>query len=398
MRKTRFLLVSLAALMIATSAPAQDIAVKIGVLTDLSGPYADSAGRGSVLAAQLAVEDFSKQSQKLKVEVISADHQNKPDVASSISRRWLADGVNAFVDIAGSSSAFAVHELLRNANALALMSSAASSDLTGKACSPHSIHWTYDTWMLANGTGRAIVQAGGDSWFFISPDYTFGHILEAETAAVVKANGGRVLGAVKHPFPGRDFSSFILQAQASRAKVIAFSNSGHDMINAVRQWREFNGTQSAQSLAAIMLNIHDVHSLGLNASQGLMFASVFDWNLNEGTRKWSTRFEAKMGMKPSMMQAGSYSAVLHYLKAIEAAGTTNADAVAAKMKELPTDDALFGKGQVRADGRKIHDAYLFRVKKPADSKGPWDYFEVVSRIPASQAFRPLEQGGCPLVK
>lgn len=398
MRKTRLLLVSLAALMFATGTPARDIPVKIGVLTDLSGPYADSAGRGSVLAAQLAVEDFAKQSPGLKVEVVSADHQNKPDVASSISRRWLADGVNAFVDIAGSSSAFAVHELLRNANALALMSSAASSDLTGKACSPHSIHWTYDTWMLANGTGRAIVRAGGDSWFFISPDYTFGHILEAETAAVVKANGGRVLGAVKHPFPGRDFSSFILQAQASRAKVIALSNSGHDMINAVRQWREFNGTQSAQSVAAIMLNIHDVHSLGLDASQGLMFASVFDWNLNEGTRKWSSRFEAKMGTKPSMMQAGAYSAVLHYLKAIEAAGTTNADAVAAKMKELPTDDALFGKGQVRADGRKIHDAYLFRVKKPADSKGPWDYFEVVSRIPASQAFRPIEQGGCPLVK
>ena len=398
MKKTGFLLTSFAALLTAASASAQDIPVKIGVLTDLSGVYADASGPGSVFAAELAVEDFTRQSPGLNVEVISADHQNKGDVASSIARRWLDDDVNAIVDIAASSTAVAVHELLRDSNALALFSSAASSGLTGEDCSPHSVHWTYDTWMLAHGTGRAVLEAGGDSWFFIAPDYTFGHTLVEQTSAVVQENGGEVLGSVSHPFPGQDFSSFILQAQASGAKVIGLANSGQDMINAVRQAREFGVTQGGQSIAAIMLNIHDVHSLGLEASQGLLFASVFDWNLNEGTREWSARFEEKMGTKPSMMQAGVYSAVLHYLKSVEATGTTDADTVVTNMKDTPTDDPLFGKGRIRADGRKIHDAYLFKVKEPSASEGPWDYFEVVSTIPADLAFRPIEDGGCPLAQ
>jgi len=398
MNKAGSLLMSFAVLLTAASASAQEIPVKIGVLTDFSGVYADGAGLGSVFAAELAVADFTSQSKGLKVEVISADHQNKGDVASSIARRWLDDDVNVIVDIAASTTAFAVNELLRDANALALFSAAASSALTGESCSPHTIHWTYDTWMLAHGTGRAVLEAGGDTWFFIAADYTFGHTLVEETSAVVLENGGKVLGSVAHPFPGQDFSSFILQAQASGAKVIALANSGQDMINAVRQAREFGVTQGGQIIAAIMLNINDVHALGLEASQGLLFASVFDWNLNDGTREWSARFEEKMGKKPSMMQAGVYSAVLHYLKSVEATGSTDADVVVANMKETPTDDPLFGKGMIRADGRKIHDVYLLKVKEPSASKGPWDYFEVVSTIPADIAFRPMEEGGCPLVK
>jgi len=398
MKKTRFSLMSFAALLTAASASAQDIPVKIGVLTDFSGVYAESSGNGSVYAAELAVEDFNRQSPGLNVEVISADHQNKGDVASSIARRWLDDDVNAIVDIVASTTAFAVHELLRNSNALALFSSPASSDLTGKDCSPHSIHWTYDTWMLAHGTGRAVLEAGGDSWFFIGPDYTFGHTLVEQTSAVVQEGGGKVLGSVFHPFPGQDFSSFILQAQASGAKVIGLANSGQDMINAIRQAHEFGVTQGGQSIAAIMLNVLDVHALGIEAAQGLLFASVFDWNLNDGTREWSARFEEKMGIKPSMMQAGVYSAVLHYLKSVAATGTTDADKVVKSMKDTPTYDPLFGEGRIRADGRKIHDAYLLKVKEPSASKGPWDYFEVVSTIPGELAFRPIEDGGCPLVQ
>ena len=381
------------------TAAANEPTVKIGVLTDMSGVYSDIAGKGSMVAAQMAVEASGLKAKGVKIEVISADHQNKADVASAIARRWIdTEGVNVIVDVPTSSAATAVNEIARKSNAVVLFSGAASAELTGKSCSPHSIHWTYDTWMLAHGTGLAVLKNGGDSWFFISPDYAFGRALEAETASVVKANGGKVLGSVFHPFPGHDFSSFLLQGQASGAKIVAFGNSGGDLVNSIRQAREFGIPQGGQKLAGLLVNSQDVHAIGLEGAQGLMFASPFDWNLDDQTREWSARFEKRMGSKPTLFQAGVYSSVLHYLKAIEVLKSTDADSVVQKMKDTPTEDPLFGKGVVRVDGRKLHDVYLFRVKTPAESKQPWDYFQVVSVIPADQAFRPLADGGCPLVK
>ncbi|MBE0694956.1 MAG: ABC transporter substrate-binding protein [Aquamicrobium sp.] len=399
MKKTGFLLASLAASLMATSALAQDISVKIGVLNDRSGIYADLAGEGSVIAARMAVEDFGAAEKGIKVEIVSADHQNKPDVASTISRQWLdQDGVNAIVDVPTSSAALAVNEIVKEANAVFINSGAAASDLTGPACSPHTVHWTYDTWALANGTGSAMVQQGGDSWFFLTADYAFGHALERDTSAVVEKAGGTVVGAVRHPFPGTDFSSFLLQAQASGAKVIGLANAGGDTINSIKQAAEFGITQAGQALAGLLIFITDVHALGLETAQGLVLTESFYWDLNDQTREWTARFEALDGDKPTMVQAGVYAGVLHYLKAVEAAGTNEADAVVAKMKELPTDDPLFGQGQIRADGRKIHDVYLFRVKSPDQSTGAWDYYETLATIPADQAFRPLEEGNCPLVQ
>jgi len=399
MKNTGFLLASLAASLMATSALAQDISVKIGVLNDRSGIYADLAGEGSVIAARMAVEDFGAAEKGIKVEIVSADHQNKPDVASTISRQWLdQDGVNAIVDVPTSSAALAVNEIVKEANAVFINSGAAASDLTGPACSPHTVHWTYDTWALANGTGSAMVQQGGDSWFFLTADYAFGHALERDTSAVVEKAGGTVVGAVRHPFPGTDFSSFLLQAQASGAKVIGLANAGGDTINSIKQAAEFGITQAGQALAGLLIFITDVHALGLETAQGLVLTESFYWDLNDQTREWTARFEALDGDKPTMVQAGVYAGVLHYLKAVEAAGTNEADAVVAKMKELPTDDPLFGQGQIRADGRKIHDVYLFRVKSPDQSTGAWDYYETLATIPADQAFRPLEEGNCPLVQ
>ncbi|RIK85474.1 MAG: ABC transporter permease [Hyphomicrobiales bacterium] len=399
MTKTGFLLASLAASLMATSALAQDITVKIGVLNDRSGIYADLSGEGSVIAARMAAEDFGAAEKGIKVEIVSADHQNKPDVASTIARQWLdQDGVNAIVDVPTSSAALAVNEIIKDANALFINSGAASSDLTGPACSPHTVHWTYDTWALANGTGSAMVQQGGDSWFFLTADYAFGHALERDTAAVVEAAGGKVVGTVRHPFPGTDFSSFLLQAQASGAKVIGLANAGGDTINSIKQAAEFGITQAGQALAGLLIFITDVHALGLQTAQGLVLTESFYWDLNDGTREWSARFEAADGDKPTMVQAGVYAGVLHYLKAVEAAGTNEADAVIAKMKEMPTDDPLFGKGEIRADGRKVHDMYLFRVKSPEQSSGAWDYYETLATIPADKAFRPMADGNCPLVK
>jgi branched-chain amino acid transport system substrate-binding protein len=375
--------------------------VKIGVMNDMSGLYADIGGPGSVEAARMAVEDFMKTSKaKLKVEIVSADHQNKPDVGSNIARQWYdVDGVDAIADVPTSSVALAVNQVTRDKNKAFLVTGAASSDLTGKACSPNTVHWLYDTWMLANGTGSAIVKTGGDSWFFITADYAFGHALERDTAAVVKKNGGKVLGQVRHPLNTQDFSSFLLQAQASKAKIIGLANAGGDTINSIKQAAEFGIVRSGQNLAGLLVFITDVHGLGLNTAQGLILTEAWYWDLNDASRAWTKRFAPRHGGKyPSMDHAGVYSAVLHYLKAVEALNSDDGGKVIAQMKKTPTDDPLFGKGRIRADGRKLHDVYLFEVKKPAESKGPYDYYKTRATIPAEQAFRPEKEGGCSLVK
>ncbi|MCG6114135.1 MAG: ABC transporter substrate-binding protein [Mesorhizobium sp.] len=386
--------------MMSAAAYAQDISIKIGVLNDRSGIYADLSGEGSVIAARMAVEDFGAADKGINVEIVSADHQNRPDVASTVARQWIdEEGVNAIVDVPTSSAALAVSDITREANALLINSGAAASDLTGAQCSPHTVHWTYDTWALANGTGSAMVEQGGDTWFFLTADYAFGHALERDTSAVVEAAGGEVVGTVRHPFPGQDFSSFLLQAQASGASVIGLANAGGDTTNAIMQAAEFGITQAGQALAGLLVFITDVHALGLETAQGLVLTESFYWDLNDETREWSARFaEEGNGNMPTMVQAGVYAGVLHYLKAVEAAGTSDADEVIAQMKEIPTDDPLFGQGEVRADGRKIHDMYLFRVKAPDESEGPWDYYETLSTIPAATAFRPMEDGGCSLVQ
>jgi branched-chain amino acid transport system substrate-binding protein len=376
------------------------IDVKIGVLNDRSGVYADLSGEGSVVAAQMAVEDFDAASKDINVEIVSADHQNKPDIASNIARQWYdVDGVDAIFDVPTSSAALAVSDVTREKNKIFINSGAGSADLTGKACSPNTIHWTYDTWALAHGTGSAMVEQGFDTWFFITADYAFGHALEADTIAVVEAAGGQVLGTVRTPFPGQDFSSYLLQAQASGAKVIGLANAGGDTVNSIKQASEFGITQAGQALAGLLIFITDVHALGLQTAQGLVLTESFYWDLNDDTRAWSERFAERMnGAKPTMVQAGVYASVLHYLKAIEATGDKDTEALMAWMKGNPTSDPLFGEGEIRADGRKIHDMYLFKVKAPDASTGPWDYYELVATIPAAKAFRPLADGGCPLVQ
>ena len=390
-------LASLAAAPGVANAQVSDDVVKIGVLNDMSGLYADIAGPGSVLAAQMAVEDFGK---SLKVEIVSADHQNKPDVGASIARQWFdTEKVDVIVDVPTSSVALAINEIAKEKKKAFLNSGAATSDLTGKNCSPNTVHWTYDTWMLAHGTGSAIVKTGGDSWFFLTADYAFGHALERDTEAVVKKGGGKVVGKVRHPLNTQDFSSFLLQAQASKAKIIGLANAGGDTINSIKQASEFGITQSGQNLAGLLVFLTDVHGLGLQIAQGLILTETFYWDLNDSTRAWTKRFVEKSGGKyPTMVHAGVYGAVLHYLKAVEAGTTDDGTKTIAKMKEIPTDDPLFGKGTIRADGRKIHPAYLFEVKKPAESKGPYDYYKLRTTIPADQAFRPLSEGNCPLVK
>jgi branched-chain amino acid transport system substrate-binding protein len=402
-RKLTSTLVTAALAAVSGSAAAQisDGIVKIGVLNDMSGLYADITGPGSALAARMAVEDFQKTSKAgLKVEVVSADHQNKPDVGSNIARQWYdVDKVDAIFDVPTSSVALAVSQITRDKGKAFLVSGAATSDLSGKACSPNTIHWTYDTWNLANGTGTAVVKTGGDTWFFLTADYAFGHALERDTEAAVIRGGGKVVGKVRHPFPGTDFSSFLLQAQSSKAKIIGLANAGGDTINSIKQAAEFGIVKGGQNLAGLLVFITDIHALGLPTAQGLIFTETFYWDLNDDTRAWSRRFAAANGGKyPSMVQAGVYSSVLHYLKAIEAGKTDDGTKVIAQMKAMPTDDPLFGKGSIRADGRKIHPAYLVEVKKPSESKGPYDYYKIRATIPADQAFRPMDQGDCPLVK
>jgi len=396
-------LVAIAAALAAGGAHAQisDGVIKIGVMNDMSGLYADLTGPGSVVAARLAVEDFGAAKKGLKVEIVGADHQNKPDVGSTIARTWYdTDKVDVIVDVPTSSVALAVNQITREKGKAFLVSGAATSDLTGKACSPNTIHWTYDTWMLANGTGSAIVKTGGDTWFFLTADYAFGHALERDTEAVVLKNGGKVLGKVRHPFPGSDFSSFLLQAQTSKAKIIGLANAGGDTINSIKQAAEFGIVKAGQNLAGLLVFLPDIHALGLQTAQGLIFTETFYWDQNDATRAFTKRFSAQAPRNnyPSMIHAGVYSAVLHYLKAIEALKSDDGTKVIAQMKKMPTDDPLFGKGMVRADGRKIHPAYLVEVKKPSESKGPWDYYKIRATIPADQAFRPEKDGGCALVK
>lgn len=387
----------------ASAAFAQEKVVKIGNLNDMSGLYADLGGPGSELAAKMAIEDSGLLAKGWKIEVISADHQNKPDIGSNIARQWYdVDGVDIILDTPNSGVALAVSAVTKDKNRVFINSGAASSDLTGKACTPNTVHWTYDTYTLANGTGKAVTKAGGDSWFFLTADYAFGHALERDTEAVAVANGAKVVGKVRHPLNNADFSSFLLQAQASKAKVVGLANAGGDTTNSIKQAAEFGITQGGQKLAALLLFSSDVHALGLQLAQGLTFTETFYWDLNDQTRAFSEKFQQRSPkkLKPTMVQAGAYAGVLHYLKALDALGGNPKDGakVVAKMKDIPTDDPLFGKGSIRADGRKIHPAYLFEVKKPAESKGPWDYYKVISQIPADQAFRPIEQSECPLVK
>ncbi len=397
--KFKTILMTAAAVLALGSTARADISVKLGVLNDMSSLYADISGPGSVVAAKLAVEDFAKTNNDIKVEVIGADHQNKPDIGSNIARQWYdRENVDVILDTTTSSVALAVSEVTKEKKKIFIPSGGGSSDLTGKACSPYTVHWTYDTWALANGTGSAMTKQGADTWFLLVADYAFGAALERDTSEAVTKAGGKVVGSVKHPLNSSDFSSFLLRAQASKAKVVALANAGSDMINAIKQAAEFGLTQSGQSLAGLLIFSSDVKALGLQAAQGLVLTEAFYWDQTDATRAFSKRFAEKFnGKMPTSAQAGVYSSVLHYLKAVAAAKTKDSDAVMAKMKELPIDDALFGKGSIRPDGRAIHDMYLYQVKKPSESKGEWDIYKVLATIPADEAFRPMDQGGCPLV-
>jgi len=385
--------------LIATAAQAQTVNVKIGVMTDMSGLYADLGGPGSVAAAKLAIQDFNPAAHGMNVEMVTGDMLNKPDVGANLARQWYDSGVDMIVDVPNSGVALAVNEVAREKNKALLVSGAASSDLTGAKCSPDTIHWTYDTWMLANGTGKALVKTGGDTWFFITADYAFGHALERDTTAVVQANGGKVLGSVNVPLNTSDFSSYLLRAQTSKAKIIGLANAGGDTINSIKQGAEFGIAAGGQHFAGLLVFISDVNSLGLKTAQGLVLTATWYWDMNDANRAWTKRWQAELpGKLPTMVQAGVYSATLHYLKAVAALkSSSDGKAVIAKMKEMPTDDPLFGKGSIRADGRKIHPAYLFEVKKPEESKYPGDYYTLRATIPADEAFRPIKDDNCPMI-
>jgi branched-chain amino acid transport system substrate-binding protein len=387
----------------AGAAIADDKVVKIGALSDQSGLYADLGGPGSTLAAQMAAEDSGLTAKGWKIDVISGDHQNKPDIGVAIARQWFdVDKVDVIVDVPNSGVALAVNNVVKEKNGVFINSAAATSDLTNAQCSPNTVHWTFDTYMLAHSTGQALVKAGGDTWFFLTADYAFGAALERDTTAVVLASGGKVLGGVKHPLNTSDFSSFLLQAQSSKAKIIGLANAGGDTTNTIKQAAEFGIVSGGQKLAALLLFISDVHALGLQTAQGLNFTETFYWDMNDQTRAFSKRFAARMknGAVPTMVHAGVYAGLIHYFKALDALGGNPHDGakVVAKMKEIPTDDPLFGKGEVQPNGRVIHPAYLFEVKKPSESKGPWDYYKLVSTTPADQAFTPLDKSTCPLLK
>jgi branched-chain amino acid transport system substrate-binding protein len=372
--------------------------VKVGVLADMSGLYSDLSGIGSVVATQMAAEDFGGTVLGKKIEVVSADHQNKPDIGSNIAREWIdQQGVDAIVDVPVSSIAFAVQQIAKEKNRVLLISSSGSSDLTGKSCSPTSVHWTYDTYALAETAGKAMIQQGGDSWFFITADYAFGHALERDTAAIVKANGGTVVGAVRHPQDTADLSSFLFQAQTSKAKVIGLANAGGDTINSIKQANEFGIIRGGQKMIGLLTYISDVHGMGLQYAKGLILASAFYWDLTDETRAWTRRFMERSKKIPTMANAGAYGATLHYLKAIKEAGTDEAQAVVRKMKELPVNDFFTKGGSVREDGRVIRSMYLFQVKSPEESKYPYDYYKLLNTVPGEQAFRPLAEGGCPMV-
>ena len=398
----RTIISTIAGLMLASlSAHAQltDDVVKIGVLTDMAGVTADITGKGSVVAAQLAVEEFGSTILGKPIEVISADHQHKTDLGSSIARQWYdTDQVDVIVDIPNSSIALAVQRIARNSKKLVLFSGAGTTALTNEQCSPYGFHWTYDTYALAHGTASAVVQNGGKSWFILASDYAFGAQLAKDTSTVVQAEGGKVLGVVKHPLNLADFASFLLQAQASGAQVIGIANAGNDTITAIKQAGEFGITQAGQSLAAMILMINDVHSLGLKNAQGTYLTTASYWDMNDKTRAWSRKFMERTGAMPSMLQAGVYGSVLHYLKSVKAAGTDDADKVAQTMREMPINDAFTENAHIREDGRVLRDMYLAKVKAPEASKYPWDYFDIVRTIPAQQTVAPLSESTCPLVK
>jgi len=395
-------LAALAVLLACGTASAQQINVKIGVLTDMSSLYADATGPGSVAASKMAIADFTKTHPNVKVELVSGDHQNKPDVGSQITNQWYdVDKVDMVIDVPNSGVALAVSQITATKNKVFVVSGAASSDLTGPKCNANTVHWTYDTWMLANGTGKAMVKTGGDTWFFLTADYAFGYALERDTAAVVEKNGGKVLGKVRHPLNTNDFSSFLLQAQASKAKVIGLANAGGDTINSIKQASEFGIVKGGQSLAGLLVFATDINALGLQTAQGLFLTETWYWDLNDASRAWTKRWHQERGATnkyPAMNHAGVYAGILHYLKAVAALkSAADGKAVVAQMKKMPTDDPLFGKGSVRADGRVIHPAYLFEVKKPEESKYPGDFYKTRATIPADEAFRPLKEGNCPLV-
>jgi branched-chain amino acid transport system substrate-binding protein len=389
-----FFLVSMA------SAQVSDDVVKIGVLNDQSGTYSDLSGKGSVEAVKMAVEDFGGKVLGKPIEVVFADHQNKPDIGANIANQWIdVEKVDMIIDLPTTSVCLAVQEICKNKNRINIISTGASVILTNQNCSPTGFHWAYDNYALAKGTGLAMVKDGGTSWFFLTADYAFGHDLEKSTAEAVTKAGGQVLGNVRHPFPNNDFSSFLLQAQASKAKVIGLANAGGDTINAIKQAAEFGITQAGQRLAGLLVFISDVHSLGLKTAQGLVVTTGFYWDYNDETRAWSKRWSERMGGRmPTMSQAGCYSGAMHYLKAIQAAGTDEAKAVAKKMKETPVNDFFAKNGVVRADGRMVHDMYLAQVKKPEESKYPWDYYKILRVIPGDEAYKPLAETECPYLK
>ena len=384
---------------VASASAQEDDVVKIGVLTDMSGLYADIGGPGSVAAAKLAVEDFNPAAHGMKVEVVAGDHQNKPDIGANLARQWFdVDHVDVIVDVPTSSVALAISEIAREKNKVFLGSGPASSDLTGPKCSPNTIQWTYDTWMLANGTGKAVVKTGGDTWFFLTADYAFGQALERDTTKVVIANAGKVVGSVRHPLNTSDFSSFLLQAQSSKAKIIGLANAGGDTVNAIKQGAEFGIAAGGQHFAGLLVFINDIEALSLKTAQGLVLTETWYWDMTDANRAFTKRWQvSRPGKFPSMVPAGVYSSVIHYLKAVAALKSdSDGRAVVAKMKEMPTNDPLFGKGSVRIDGRKLHDAYLFEVKSPQELKYPGDDYKLRATIPAAEAFRPLKDGGCPL--
>ncbi len=393
-------LTAIAVALAASAAQAQQVNVKVGVLSDMSSLYSDLAGPGSTAAAKMAIADFVKDHPNVKVELVSADHQNKPDIGSNVANKWFdTENVDMIIDVPNSGVALAVSQVAANKNKVFIVSGAAASDLTGPKCNANTVHWTYDTWMLANGTGKALVKTGGDTWFFLTADYAFGHALERDTAAAVEANGGKVLGKVRHPLNTNDFSSFLLQAQTSKAKVIGLANAGGDTVNSIKAGAEFGIAKGGQKFAGLLVFATDVNALGLQTAQGLTLTETWYWDMNDANRAWTKRWQQERpGKFPTMVQAGVYAGTMHYLKAVAALkSASDGKAVVAKMKATPTDDNLFGKGTIRADGRKIHDAYLFEVKKPAESKHPGDFYTLRATIPAAEAFRPLKDGGCPLV-
>jgi branched-chain amino acid transport system substrate-binding protein len=407
---TRRAALSAAALPLAGALPArrargQSPAIRIGVLTDLSGPYSDNTGEGSAVAARLAIEDFMRERTGIRAEVLVTDFQNRPEVGLNAARAWYdREGVDMILDVPNSAIALAVASLSREKNKVAIFTGAASSDLTGRACGPNHLHWVYDTWSQSHATATALVAEGGDTWYFITADYAFGHALERDTANFVRAGGGRVLGAARHPFPGTtDFSSFLVQARASGAKVLGLANGGADTANCVKQAAEFGLVRGGMRIAAPLILLPEIHSLGLNTAQGLAASDTFYWDQDEASRAFARRFQPLYrGIMPTHIHAGGYSATLHYLRAVASMGVAEAKAdgaaVIRRMKEMPTNDPLFGRGMVRADGRKIHPAYLYQVKAPAESRGPWDYYRRLRTIPAEQAFRPMAEGGCPMVQ